>query len=144
VVSVAAVLLGCSIQSPIPSRSEATAFVEHLYPLAEKGQFEALCAAGGGNCQTVLADAGEDAVPSVRPSIVDAFELPSHDTGDGTMLGGLVVVVCGVDGRDRPFRTEILVFRDGNTLRAIEPVYWSGMAVATGTVTNPTPQSESC
>ena len=118
--------------------------MEHLYPLAEQGEFDALCAAGGGNCEAVLADAGEDAVPSVRPNIVDTFELPTHDTGDGTMRGGLVVVVCGVDARDRSFRTEMLVFRDGNPLRVIEPVYWSGMGVATSTVTNSKPQSESC
>ena len=143
-VAVASVLAACSSVTPIPDRSEAIAFVEHLYPLAEQGQFDALCAAGGGNCEAVLADAGEDAVPSVRPNIVDTFELPTHDTGDGTMRGGLVVVVCGVDGRDRSFRTEMLVFRDGNQLRVIEPVYWSGMGVATSTVTNSKPQSESC
>jgi uncharacterized membrane protein len=143
-VPVASVLAACSSVAPIPDRSEASAFVEHLYPLAEQGEFDALCAAGGGNCEAVLADAGEDAVPSVRPNIVDTFELPTHDTGDGTMRGGLVVVVCGVDARDRSFRTEMLVFRDGNQLRVIEPVYWSGMGVATSTVTNSKPQSESC
>jgi hypothetical protein len=143
-VSVAAMLVGCSVQSPIPSRSEAIAFVEHLYPLAESGQFEALCAEGGGNCETVLADTGRDAVPAARPKIVDTFEVPSRDTGDGTMVGGLVLVLCGVDGRDRPFRTEVLVFRDGSRLRGIEPVYWSGVGIAPDTLTATKPQSESC
>ena len=143
-VAVACLLAACSSTAPIPTRSEAIAFVKQLYPLAEGGQFGALCAEGGGNCETVLADAGEDAVPSVRPNIADMFGLPTPDTGDGTLLGGVVVVVCGVDGRDRSFRTQMLVFRDGNTLRAIEPIYWSGMGVATSTVTNPKPQSEPC
>jgi hypothetical protein len=141
---VAAVLLGCSVQSPIPSRSEAIAFVEQLYPLAERGQFEALCAEGGGNCETVLADAGRDAVPAARPKVVDTFELPGRETPDGMMVGGLVVALCGIDGRDRPFRTEVLVFRDGDRLRAIEPVYWSGMGIAQDTLTAPKLQSESC
>jgi hypothetical protein len=138
------VLVGCSLQSPIPTRDEAAAFVQHLYPLAETGQFDALCAEGGGNCETVLEDAGRDAVPAERPQIVDSFELPSRDTGDGTMVGGLVLVLCGVDGRDRPFRTEVLVFRDGTRLRAIEPVYWSGFKIGTDTQTDPKPNSSSC
>ena len=143
-VAVACLLAACSSAPPTPTRSEAIAFVEQLYPLAEGGQFGALCAEGGGNCETVLADAGEDAVPTVRPKVADTFELSSRDTPDGTMVGGLVVVVCGVDGRDRSYRTEMLVFRDRNQLRAIEPVYWSGMRVATSTVTSPNPQAESC
>ena len=88
-VPVASVLAACSSVAPIPDRSEASAFVEHLYPLAEQGEFDALCAAGGGNCEAVLADAGEDAVPSVRPNIVDTFELPTHDTGGWNDAGRL-------------------------------------------------------
>jgi hypothetical protein len=137
-------LLGCSVPSEIPSRDKAVAFVEHLYPLAEAGQFEALCANGGGNCQTVLDDAGRDAVPNERPKIVDSFAIPSSDTADGTRVGGLVLVLCGTDGLDRPFRTEMLIFRDGATLRAIEPVYWSGMAVSGGNLTNAKPSATAC
>jgi hypothetical protein len=67
--AMAVMLLSCSAPSGIPPRDKAVAFIQHLYPLAEAGQFDALCANGGGNCETVLDDAGRDAVPAERPKI---------------------------------------------------------------------------
>jgi hypothetical protein len=38
----------------------------------------------------------------------------------------------------------MLIFRAGSTLRAIEPVYWSGMAVSGGDLTNAKPSATAC
>jgi hypothetical protein len=59
---------------------------------------------------------------------------------DGSMeVGGRVLVVCGVTGLGRPYRTEMLVFYDGGELGAIEPIYWSGMGIGRRPVTEPAP-----
>lgn len=67
---------------------------------------------------------------------LDAY-VYSTGLGAGT-VAGRVLVICGTDGRGRPYRSEMLVFRDGSGLRAINPIFWDNMAIATGTVNPPT------
>jgi len=108
--------------------------------------FAALCSVGGGNCEQILAVAGEDAVPEQRPVIVGTFLLPDEQIDPETRsLGGRVVVLCGTDARGRDFRTEVLVFFDDEgELRAIEPVYWSGNRIATTDAETSEPSRPTC
>jgi hypothetical protein len=101
---------------------------------------------GGGNCEQILAEAGETAVPEDRPVVAGTFVLPQREVGsDATMLGGRVVVLCGTDALDRDYRTEVLVFVDEEgATRAIEPVYWSGNSIATQTNENAEPTHPPC
>jgi hypothetical protein len=47
--------------------------------------------------------------------------------------------VCGVDGHNRPFYSELLVFYDGDRLISANPLYWSGMRVATSDTNDQSP-----
>jgi hypothetical protein len=125
----------CSAQQRTPPTvDEAQAFLAEMTALARAGDFEGLCeVAGDGNCERKLDDAGRDRVPSEAPTVVGARLVPSSTSGDQTSLGGLVLVMCGVDGLGSPYESEMLVFRDPSmTLRAINPVYWHNITVASG------------
>lgn len=129
----------------VPSRAETEAFVGDIVELARAQDFEALCARGGGNCEHILETAGRDAVPSEPPLIVSVVEVPTRPRADGSsQLGGQVVTVCGVDRHGRPYRTEMLVFDSGDGVKAIEPVYWSGISLADGSTTATHPPQLGC
>lgn len=124
-----------------PAPAEAEAFLTRVAGLARTLDFAGLCALGGGNCEKILEVAGRDAVPALPPTLVDQFELPARHYADGsTDVGGRVLVLCGIDGHARPYRTEMLVFFHGSELIAIEPIYWSGSGIATDRITAPQPQ----
>ena len=116
----------------IPAYDEATSFLASVVALAQARDFDRLCGLGGGNCRSTLEDAGLDAVPATPPGIAGSRVVQPTQRSDGkTSTGGLVLQLCGLDGLGRPYSTEMLVFRDGGKLLAIEPVYWSGMRIAT-------------
>ena len=77
-----------------------------------------------------LEDAGRDAVPPGPPTIVRTGTVPTTSSGDQTSLGGIVFVLCGIDGHGDHYDSEMLVFHDGNGLRAINPVYWGRTRIA--------------
>jgi hypothetical protein len=122
--------------SAIPTYHEATSFLASVVALAQARDFDRLCGLGGGTCRSTLQGAGLDAVPATPPGIAGSRVVqPTQGTGGKTTAGGLVLQLCGLDGLGRPYSTEMLVFRDGATLLAIEPVYWSGMRIATDPTT---------
>lgn len=124
-----------------PTPAEAEAYLTRVVELARAPDFAGLCALGGGNCEKILEVAGRDAVPALPPTLVDQFELPARHNADGsTDVGGRVLVLCGIDGQARPYRTEMPVFFHGSEMRAIEPIYWSGIGIATDRITAPQPQ----
>jgi hypothetical protein len=76
---------------------------------------------------------GGQAVPAGPPEIVDTYLLPTvHLKSGGKSPGGRVLVVEGVDGLGKPYRTEFFVFRSGEDwgldqkLAVINVIYWSG------------------
>jgi hypothetical protein len=96
--------------------------------LARAGDFTRLCALGGGNCQQILDGAGP--VPDAPPTVIGSRVVePTHLPDGNWDVGGRVLAVCGIDGRGQPYRSEVIVFQDGPTLRIIEPVYWSGYSI---------------
>lgn len=125
---------GCSPAAPtagtIPSIDDAHGFLGEIVRLAQRGEFDDLCARGDLNCQDSLEIAGRDAVPSDAPTVVGTRIVPTTSSGDQTSLGGVVLVLCGVDGRGAHYDSEMLVFHDGHGLRAINPVYWSRARIA--------------
>jgi len=88
------------------------------------------------NCRRQLNMAGEDAVPPAPPQVVSS-RYHEKDTPDGTP--GRVLAVAGIDGRGRPYRTEVMVFRENRYhFKAINAVYWSNFRIFEGnTVTTP-------
>ena len=108
----------------IPSVDEARRHLDEIVRLAQAGDFEGMCALGDLNCQDSLEMAGRDAVPGDPPRVVATRTVPTTNSSGQQSLGGVVLVLCGVDGRGKPYDSEMLVFHDGNELRAINPVYW--------------------
>ena len=106
----------------------------HLATLVAAGQakdFEQLCSLAGAvlNCRRLLDEAGRDAVPADAPRVTSATY---HQGSDGG-TPGWVLVVEGTDGKGKPYRTEVLIFRDDeNRVVATNAVYWSNFKVYFG------------
>jgi len=117
----------------LPTRTEAQSLLDRLVVLARQGDFAGLCAVAGDlNCIDHLDRAGRDAVPPDPPRVIGSTEMPSSAVNGQQSIGGLVLTVCGVDGRQRPYRSEVLVFRNRSTLAAINPIYWNGISITGG------------
>ena len=126
------VACGGSPTSP-PTLTEAQSFLNRLVALAQQGDFAGLCAAGGDlNCVDHLDHAGRDAVPSDPPRVIASTVIPPWSANGQQSSGGLVLTVCGVDGRQQPYRSEVLVFRNGSTFSAINPIYWDNIGIVGG------------
>jgi hypothetical protein len=121
-----------------PTLAEAQGFLAQVVALAQRGDFKGLCAIGDGNCERSLDRAGRELVPREPPAVIGVRLLPTARTGDHVSTGGVILEMCGRDAAGKPYHSEMLVFRDRSTLRAINPVYWGNTKVAEG---NSTPAS---
>jgi len=135
VLAVAACLSAGPPAGTIPTVEEAQGHLDEIVRLARAGDFEALCALGDANCENSLEFAGRDAVPPDPPRIIATRTVPTTVSNGLQSRGGIVFVLCGVDGRGEPYDSEMLVFHDGNGLRAINPVYWGRTRIASGAQT---------
>lgn len=116
----------------LPTVNEAEAFLVQVVTLAQRGDFEALCAIGDGNCERGLEMAGRDRVPLAPPAVIGVRIVPTTRSGDQTSAGGVVLEMCGRDAVGEPYHSEMLVFRDRGSLRAINPIYWGNTTIAEG------------
>ena len=119
----------------IPSVEDAQRHLDEIVRLARAGDFEEMCALGDGNCENSLEFAGRDAVPADPPTILGTRTNPTTSSNGQQSLGGIVFVLCGIDGRGEPYTSEMLVFNDGDGLLAINPVYWSRTRIASSSQT---------
>ena len=62
-----------------------------------------------------------ESVPPEPPEIVSS----RHEAGRDGYVGGRMLVVKGTDGRAKPYETEVLIFRDKRSHKAIHAVFWS-------------------
>lgn len=116
------------------SVEEATSVLNQAVAYAQARDLDRLCdlCSSNGICRHQWEYAGGgQAVPGEPPQIVDTYLLPTvHLKNGGWAPGGRVLVLEGVDGLGKSYRTEFFVFRsrysglDG--LAAINGVYWSG------------------
>ena len=115
-----------------PNEEEAIVFMEELVALAQAADLEGMCThAGGGNCNTLVDEAGGAAgVPQDPPTLAGTRLIPSRGSADALQVGGILLVLCGTDGRQQPYRTEMLVSRFRGEMYAINAVYWSGFNLA--------------
>ena len=128
----------------IPTIEEAQRHLDEIVRLARAGDFERMCALGDGNCERILEMAGRDAVPPDRPTVVGTRTVPTTSSNGQQSFGGVVFVLCGIDGRREHYDAEMLVFHDGNGLRAINPVYWSRTRIASSPQTQSTFEPVAC
>ena len=116
---------------PPPTEARARAALDRVVALARAGDFERLCGLSDGNCHIILEQAGEDAVPPDPPTVFGTRVMVPVPLSDGAWQGGGVVLeVCGIDGRGQPYRSEVLAFDDGHAIRLINPIYWSGVTIS--------------
>lgn len=117
--------------APPPSEAQARRFLETLAGYATSHDFDALCALGSGNCESVLAELGEGSAPSAEPTVTGTRVIEPRQLDDDTWsLGGRVLEVCGTDGNGKPYRSEVLVFDQSGSLHAIEAAFWWGNRIA--------------
>jgi hypothetical protein len=119
---------------PPPTEGEAIAFLNEVTALALAGDLEGMCdVAGGGNCDSLVEEAGgAAAVPQDPPVVAGTRVIPSSSVGNAQSVGGMLLVLCGIDGRQRSYRTEMLVSRWLGELYAVNAVYWAGFNLAVG------------
>ncbi len=117
---------------PIPTEAQSIAFMRELVVLAQAGDLDGMCRhAGGGNCDELVdAAGGRLSVPSDPPILAGTRLIPGTSSGNSGTVGGMLLVLCGTDGRQRPYRTEMLVSRFHGEVYAINAVYWSGSKLA--------------
>jgi hypothetical protein len=119
------------VPPPPPSEAAARAVLDRAVTYARAYDFAGLCSLSDGNCPIILQQAGRDAVPLDPPIVYGTRILqPTQLANGGWDAGGRVPQVCGIDGRGRPYRSEVLAFTSGSTVTLINPVYWSGMGIA--------------
>lgn len=95
------------------------------------GDFESLCGlANRPMCEGDLKSGALASVPKQAPTVACSYAIPDVVSDRGRSLGGQVLVVDGVDGKNRRFVTEVLVFHDGDRLMAINAVWWTGRGIA--------------
>lgn len=123
---------------PPPTEEEALAYLDAVVELVLERDFAGLCELGSGNCERHLNDADPSAAPFERPTVASSSVLaPTPGSGGGNRTGGRLLRLCGVDAWDRPYASDMLVFRSGNKLISIEPVYWAGTMIDTGSQSFP-------
>jgi hypothetical protein len=64
----------------------------------------------------------KESVPPEPPTVVSS----RHQPATNGYVGGRILLVRGADGRAKPYETEVLVFRDKRSYKAIHAVFWSG------------------
>jgi hypothetical protein len=110
------------------SDAEARGYLNRLVAAAQARDWEKLChlSAAVFNCELELNTAGRDALPPAPPTIVES-RFHERQVPDGST--GRVLVVEGIDGRGRPYRTEVMVSRYEGHLEATNAVYWSNAEI---------------
>jgi hypothetical protein len=122
----------------IPTVEDAREMLDRVVSLAHAADFEGVCSLGDGNCPRCLETAGRDAVPPDPPTVVGTRIIPTITTaGDQMHLGGVVLILCGVDANGNHYDSEMLVFHSGHGLQVINPVYWGTTRIADSA--NPVP-----
>lgn len=117
------------------SVEQATDLLNRAVEYATSHGLDKLCGLSSSSltCRKQWEDAGEwDAVPAEPPQVVDTYLIPTRKLQDGmTQRGGRLLVVSGIDGMGRPYRTEMLISSGGwlHGLSAMNVVYWSGASI---------------
>jgi hypothetical protein len=144
---VLALVVGCGrgafTPPPPPTEAAALAYLDEVVRLVQSGGVESICSLGSGTCPHELRAMDAAAVPVLAPRVIGTRVLAPERNADGTWaIGGRVISICGVDGRGKPYSSEMLVFSDGNRLISTNTLFWTGSYVATGDSTgSPMPQA---
>jgi hypothetical protein len=121
---------------PPPTTEAALGYLDQVVALVAGGDVLSVCSLGSGTCAHDLRNADLTAVPRTSPAVLGTRVVAPSQRPDGIwMAGGRVLEVCGIDGNDRPYYSELLVFYDGDRLISTNPLFWSGIRVTTSATT---------
>lgn len=131
------------------TEDDARRHLDRIVEAAQARDFEALCQLNGavGNCRDQLRQGCDETpfdedpilctetVPEQRPTIV-SIRYHEKDSAGGTP--GQILVLSGTDGLDRPYSSEVMVFRENrHNFKAINAVYWSNSHIIEGNTVTP-------
>ena len=107
-----------------PSEEEALSYLQSVVAVVEAGDLSRLCDLGSGTCLHTLRNSDPATVPTSGPTVIGTRLLePSPERNGIWSAGGRVLELCGRDGLDHPYYSEMLVFRDGDHLISTVPVF---------------------
>ena len=133
-VVLSAMACGSATRTP-PTEAESRAYLAQVVGVVLSRRLDDLCTYGSGTCDQVLRDTDPGAVPNQPPLVIGSRLLAPSRAVDGSPLaGGMILELCGLDGRGRVYYSEILVFRERDRLIGKEPVFWIGLRIATDAV----------
>ena len=147
--TLAALVSACGIgtgrPSPVPPPTLADA-VAHLAAVeadVRSGDLGHLCDTfGSGTCRQELRDLDPSARPTTDPIMIGTGIVPPETYGNGAWSdGGRLIRLCGRDGLDKPYYSEMLVFLDQGRLISIGSLYWLGIRIATSPIVDSNPAS---
>lgn len=132
---------GCGLLGPsLPSEAEARSHLARIVSVVTSGNLSALCELASATCDIDLRNIELAKVPKAGPLTVSGSVIPTTKNADGSQnVGGYLLQLCGVDGTGATYHSEMLVFRDGDRLRAINAFYWLGATIARSPVTGGPP-----
>lgn len=117
---------------PPPSEAEARQLLSQVVDRVVGGRVDSVCELASGTCPAELRETDPATFPRVGPTVLGSEAIQPSIRSDGNWdLGGLILKLCGRDGEDNPYYSEMLVFRDPQRgLIAINALYWLGSRVA--------------
>lgn len=149
------ILFGCGSSAPrTPSTittSEALQVLRRAEAFARAGDMKSLCGMSESirRCEWFIEwSGGVQAVPSTSPKVVADYVVPEVlDTNGASNVGGRMLILEGIDGLGKSYRTEFLVLDTGKRLEPYVPIYWSGMYIVQPaepiSADTPTPNNDS-
>lgn len=129
-VALAATAAACT-RRPAVDEFQARGLLSRAETLVRSGDLDQLCTLSqlrgeGSTCPQSLEQARAVA-PTEDPAVVCSFGLPPF----GPLRNGRILVLEGRDAGGDSYRTEFPVFHDGNAIKTVDAVYWSGLTLQT-------------
>ena len=135
------------------TEAEARRFLGQIVAAAQAKDFEAVCDLNGsvGNCRDQLRKGCDDTpfgpdpivcTETVPPEPPTVASTRYHEKGPGG-TAGRILVLTGTDGIGRPYKSELMVFRENrHRFKAINAVYWSNSYIFEGATSSPSSRPE--
>jgi hypothetical protein len=128
-----------------PSEAAARSYLQRLVAAVATRDPAAICALGTPTCAKTLDLSDPALLPTGHPRVVATRTIEPSRRPDGIWdVGGRVLALCGLDGRQQPYSSELLVFASGTSLVSTNPVFWQGTTVPIAETADGPASSSSC
>jgi hypothetical protein len=142
----ALVLAGCGSPSSTPlqppSEAAAAGYLRTVVGIVLSGDLTTLCERGSGTCQQTLQGIDPATVPHTEPVVTGTRVIAPSPGPDGAWsVGGRVLELCGRDGRNQAYSSEMLVFGPEDQLISTGTVFWLGIMIAEDPIAGSSPEA---